>query len=251
MPAPSGQGRGPSAQKPVQMNAKRRLPVLTSLTEQRPTLLSEGGAGIGLHRRDWQAYQALYRGVGKLGEPKVILIAGANERVRVGLATGLGAAAAIAGRRSLVVECDLARPALAEVVGLDPVPGLREYLCWAASAPELLQPVSLAGLATEDRPALGQLVFITAGRPVPDGSGLLAGGGFLNVLGKVSRAYDLVILSSGPLPSPELSAVAGEAQAMLVCVSPDQTSGPGAEKISAALADLPERPAGVVIHQRS
>ncbi len=233
------------------MRTKRRLPVLTRLPEQGPSPVAGGEPGLALHRPGWQGYEELLGALPSLGEPKVVLLTGSRERVRAEVGTGLGSATAVHGRRTLVMECDLARPALAEVVGLEPVPGLREYLCWAASAPDLLQPVSLAGLATEGREALGQLVFITAGRSAPNGAALLAGDGFTNALAKVSRAYDFVILAAGPLPSPELSAVASEADALLVCVRPDQSSGGGLREIAAALEGLPERPAGLIVHQRS
>lgn len=204
-----------------------------------------------MHRGGWQAYEELLGGLASLGDPKVVLITGAREGIRAEVGTGLGTAAAVHGRRTLVMECDLARPALAEMVGLDPLPGMREYLCWAAGAPELLQPVSLAGSATEGRDEVGQLVFITAGRPASNGAALLAGEGFPAALAKVSKAYELVILLSGPLLSPELNATAAQAEAMIVCVGRHQATRQGSQDIAAALGGLPERPVGLVVHQRS
>lgn len=233
------------------MSPKLQLPVLSNLPEAGPAPVANGDRGVALRRQGWHAYEELLGSLASLGRPKVVLITGAEEGIRAEVATGLGTAAAIHGRRTLVMECDLARPALADIVGLERLPGLREYLCWAAGAAELLQPVSLAGLATEGRDDLGQLVFITAGRPAPNGAALLASDGLTAAVGKVSRAYEFVVLISGPLPSPELYATAPEADAILVCVGPTQASNGAVHQIQTALAGLPDHPAGLVIHQRS
>jgi succinoglycan biosynthesis transport protein ExoP len=233
------------------MRATRRLPVLTTLPAAGPSPVPNGEPGLALHRQDWHAYEELLERMAGLGGPKIVLITGSDERIRSEVATGLGTASAVGGRRTLVMECDLARPALADIVGLEHLPGLREYLCWAASARELLQPVSLAGVATEGRRRVGQLVFVTAGRPAANGAALLASDSFPAALAKVAKAYDLVILPSGPLPSPELTAMAPEAEAMLVCIGPGQANRQGGQAIAEALEGLPEHPTGLIIHQRS
>ena len=66
------------------------------------------------------------------------------------------------GRRTVLVECDLARPRLAADLGLAPGPGLHEYLRWEAEAAEILQPLVLAGPAAAG--AGEPLVCIAAGR---------------------------------------------------------------------------------------
>lgn len=208
------------------------------------------GADLAFHRADWPAYESLAAGLLELEEPRVLLVTGGDSRDHVRVATGVGTAAAVGGMRVLVMETDLARPALADLVGLVSVPGLREYLCWAADAPELLQPVSLEGIATEDS-APGQLVFITAGRAAVNGAALLAGESFPAALHKVRRAYQLVVLSSGPLPSPELTAVARHSDALLACIGSEHETKSGLQGVDTALAALPEQPAGVVICERA
>ena len=51
----------------------------------------------------------------------VVLVTG--EEGRSELAVGLAAAAAAAGRKGALIECDFAAPGLANALGLDPVPG--------------------------------------------------------------------------------------------------------------------------------
>lgn len=208
------------------------------------------GAELAFLRADWPAYEGVAEALEELESPRVLLVTGSDPREQVRVATGVGTAAAVGGARVLVMETDLARPALAELVGLLSGPGLREYLCWAADAPELLQPVSLEGAATEGSDP-GQLVFITAGRAAANGAALLAGDSFPTALHKVRRAYELVILSAGPLPSPELAAVARHSDALIVCVEPDQETRVGLQDIDAALAAFPAQPAGIVVCQRS
>jgi Mrp family chromosome partitioning ATPase len=211
-----------------------------------------GGTGFPLafRRAEWIAFEELNSRREELGAPRAVVVAGADEGARVRLAAGLATAAAVGGERALVMECDMARPTLASLAGLVAVPGLREYLCWAASARELLQPISLAGVATEGGEP-GQLVFITAGRDAANGAALLASESFPAALGKLRRAYDLLVLPTGPLASPELAEVLPEADAMLVCLWPEEESREGIEAAEEALARLPEVATGIVVCERS
>ncbi len=226
---------------PPQPPVLARIPLVAGSAEADDT------GDFSLHRADWPAAEGLFGRLGDLGDPAVVLVTAPQAGVPVRVAASLAAAASIAGRRTLVVECDLARPALADMVGLSPVPGLREYLCWAADAPELLQPVSVGGPATEGRAGIGQLVFITAGRAASNGGALLSGESLPAVLRKVRKAYDLVLLPAGPLGSPELGPAARLSDAALVCLGWDPADRPLSESTEGAIAALPPQPAAVVV----
>lgn len=181
--------------------------------------------------------------------PEPVLVTGTAGADRVGAAVGLGAIAAVAGKRALLMECDFAEPGLARRLGLAATPGMRDYLSFLAEAPQLLQPLSIAGEALEGSEPSGQLVCITAGRPTPNGAQLLSSDAFAAALGKVSRAYDFVVLAGGALGSPGLSEVAARAGSMIVCVDGAKTSRLGGRKLRSALGQLPERPTGLLVEE--
>ncbi|MGA8745578.1 MAG: hypothetical protein WB507_06915, partial [Solirubrobacterales bacterium] len=121
------------------MLRRRKPPVLARISAP-----GKGGGRPGaLRRGDFEEFGAL---LGKLGDARTVLVSGA-EQSRPGAALGLAAAAVAAGRRTALLECDFARPFLAEVLGLDRSPGLHEYLRGSASAPQILQTAVLAGPA--------------------------------------------------------------------------------------------------------
>ena len=125
-----------------------------------------------------------------------MLVTGGGEGPLV-VSIGIASAAAAAGTRTALVECDLARPALADALGLNPAPGLHEYLRRDAEAPDILQPLVLAGPASAN--ASGPLVCVVGGEPGPDGATPIAGPDFRHAVSKLRRAYDLVVLHGPPL----------------------------------------------------
>ncbi|HEX7293205.1 MAG TPA: hypothetical protein VF259_01560, partial [Solirubrobacterales bacterium] len=74
--------------------------------------------------------------LGELGDARAVLSTGGE--AKSALALGLATAAVATGRRAVLVECDLAAPSLARRVGLEPAPGLHEYLGVEAEARQIL-----------------------------------------------------------------------------------------------------------------
>jgi succinoglycan biosynthesis transport protein ExoP len=182
----------------------------------------------------------------KLGERRSVLVTGGGD-LGGPLAIALAGAASASGRRTVLVECDLARPRLAVDLGLEPVPGLHEYLRWEATPEQLLQPLALAG------PAAGAdsepLVFIGAGRQAPDPATLLGLQSFRHMTEKLRSAYDLVVLLGPELgeAAPGLATVAARADALLAAVAPAGSSRRGARELREALRELPVEPLGTVV----
>jgi Mrp family chromosome partitioning ATPase len=175
-----------------------------------------------------------------------VLAAGWDDRARI-LALALAGAACAGGRRTVLLECDLARPRLALDLGLAPSPGLHEYLRWEATPSQVLQPLALAGPAASRRSE--PLVCISAGRQADDSGSLLALQSFRHVVAKLRNAYDLVIFSGppvGPVGGP-LDAVAEQADAVLAAISPAQASGRDRRLARAAIGRLPAAALGAVI----
>jgi Mrp family chromosome partitioning ATPase len=138
------------------------------------------------------------------------------------VALGLAAAATAAGRRVALLECDLADPALAETLGLAPTPGLHEYLREEADVASVLQPLVLAGPAAGS--ASEPLVCIVAGAPEAAPVSLLDSERCDQAIGKLRRAYDLLVIDGPPLgEDPDsLRALAEHAETTVVCGASDE-----------------------------
>lgn len=154
----------------------------------------------------------------ELGDARAVLSTGGDGKSA--LALGLATAAVAGGRRTALVECDLSTPSLAQRVGLEPAPGLREYLDGEAEARQILQPLVLAGPGSAA--ARAPLACIVAGRPAGEGMALLDSEEFAHAIGKLRSAYELVVVDAPPLNDPSLLAVAPFADRTLAAAARDE-----------------------------
>jgi hypothetical protein len=113
------------------------------------------------------------------------------------VALGLAAAATAEGRRVALLECDLAAPMLAGLLGLAESPGLHEYLEGEVDAAQILQSLVLAGPASGQ--AVEPLVCIAAGEPTPSPVALLDSERCDHCVQRLRRAYDLLVIDGPPL----------------------------------------------------
>jgi hypothetical protein len=126
-------------------------------------------------------------------------------------------------------------------------PGLHEYLLWEATAAEILQPLVLAGPAAKG--ASDPLICIPAGARAPDPAPVLGSESFRHAVGKLRRAYDLVILA-GPSLGPDrwvVNPVAEVADTLCACVPPAQASTKGSRPVRAAIRRLPVTALGAIV----
>jgi Mrp family chromosome partitioning ATPase len=197
-----------------------------------------------LRRQDLETFGGILDGRSR----GALLVTGAGDGP-LALSTGLAAVAAARGIRTVLLECDLGAPVLAGALGLESVPGLLEYLRGEAEAPEILQPLVLAGPASAG--ATGPLICIVAGEPDAAGP-VAASDGLRHVLAKLRHAYELVVLHGPPLgdESGALREAAAGADAVLACVGPALSSGRAGRKLRKALNRLPAQAAGVVVYSR-
>jgi Mrp family chromosome partitioning ATPase/LPS O-antigen subunit length determinant protein (WzzB/FepE family) len=188
----------------------------------------------------------------------VLVTSGAPEEGKSTVAMALAGAAAVAGKRTLLVECDLRRPCFADRLGLNPDPGLTDYLVGQADPADVLQVVKLISPATlngdkESKGTTGaeeqaNLVCITAGSAAPLPAELLGSERFSNFLSKVSTAYDLVVLDTSPILSVvDALEVVPQVDGLVVCVRLARTTREEARAAREALSHLPGRPTGVVV----
>jgi len=180
-------------------------------------------------------FKALETALQRLEAQRVVLVGGEREATPVA-ALALAAAAAASGRRTILVECDLAQPHLAAHVGLAAAPGLHEYLRWEAEPADVLQPVALGGPAANgsDDP----LACVCGGRPASKAETLLGLQSFAHMVKKLRAAYELVLLSAPPPleePGPCLAA-ARQADAV---VAATPASAAGDRALAKAIKRLP------------
>ena len=172
------------------------------------------------------------------------------------IAVMLAHANAAAGKRTLLVECDLRRPVLAGRLGLKQAPGLSDYLAGKARPEAVVQTVPAIpmgrsslnnGSGTEVGEAGARFVCITAGSS-PRPAELLASERFRTFLSQVRDAYDLVIIDTSPLLAVvDALELLPLVDGVAICVRASKTTRDDALAIKDALARTKERPTGVVL----
>ncbi|MGN6217614.1 MAG: hypothetical protein ACTHN7_11770 [Solirubrobacterales bacterium] len=212
------------------LRRRARLPVLAEISGP-----ADGSRAWALRRAD---FRSLEEALARLAGVRVALVSGEGEEAPLA-AIGLAAAAAAAGRRTILVECDLARPRLAAQIGLGAAPGLHEYLRWEAEPADLLQPVVLAGSAAGG--ASEPLVCVCGGRPASKTETLLGLQSFTHMVAKLRGAYDLVVLTGPPVVAEPGSclAAARQADAALAALPASDASGRGGRATGAGILSLP------------
>ncbi|HST70739.1 MAG TPA: hypothetical protein VLI94_13915 [Solirubrobacterales bacterium] len=211
------------------LRGRSRLPVLAQIAGP-----AEGRAWA-LKRGD---FAALDRVLPALEQHRVVLVAGEGEAPAIA-AIATAAAAAAAGRRTMLVDCDLAQPRLAAHIGLDPAPGVHEYLRWEAEPADVLQPVALAGPAAAG--ASEPLVCVCGGRPATKAETLLGLQSFAHMIGKLREAYELVLVLSPPVAAEAAAclAVVRQTDAVLAGLWAAKARGGDGREVRSAVRRLP------------
>jgi succinoglycan biosynthesis transport protein ExoP len=161
------------------------------------------------------------------------------------VATGLAWAEAMAGRRTLLVECDLRRPTLGGRLKLQSSPGLSDFLLGEAQPADILRVVAAGnGRARDAAP----FACIPAGRPAPNPAEMLNSARFRDFIAEVTTVYDRVILDTAPLlPVSDTLALLSQVDGMLLCLRLGQTTRDEALAAKAALEHFPTKPSGLVL----
>jgi Mrp family chromosome partitioning ATPase/capsular polysaccharide biosynthesis protein len=188
----------------------------------------------------------------------VLVTSSIAEEGKSTVAACLAVSMAVAGRKTLLVECDLRRPVLATRFGIDASPGLTDYLTGHAEPGEILQAVDMtlrgSGLngtnGSESMASIEEqrLVCITAGSQSPRPAELLASTRFQTFLAEVGSVYDIVVIDSAPmLVVADTHEIVPYASSVLLCLRLDQTTRDQARTLQAALSRLPAPPLGLVL----
>lgn len=179
----------------------------------------------------------------------VVVTSGLPEEGKSTVAAALAWVSAMAGKSTLLVECDLRRPSLAERLGIKQSPGLSEYLAGKAEPADVVQTVAVGESGGNgDAPPAPAVAAITAGASAPRPAELLGSKRFSQFLAEVRMAYDFVVLDSAPLlavsDTLELLALV---DGVVVCVRASRVTRDQARAARAALDHLPAKPAGLVV----
>ncbi len=170
----------------------------------------------------------------------------------------LASAAALAGRRVLLVECDLRRPVFAKRFGLSEGPGLSDYLVGDADPGDVLQEVELSPPRISGKVLRGdhegvvestaKFVAITAGTPVQNPAELLLEDAVGSFIDAVSSAYDLVLIDTTPLLAVvDTLQLIPHCDAVLLCVKAHETTRDQVRATKAMLEHVPQRPLAAVV----
>jgi len=165
-----------------------------------------------------EQYRTLKANVLALREmpPKVVMVTSTN-RGEGRSVTTVNLACSLAeeqGARVVVVDADMKRPTLHKLLGIDNQRGLADYLSGGTMIEMIIQ-----------RSRLPNLRAVPAGRVPANPAELLRGKGMEDLLARLRRDYDHVIIDAPPVgSSDEAAALAPRVDAALVVVRMRETS---------------------------
>lgn len=166
------------------------------------------------------------------------------------VAFALAVANALAGKRTLIVECDLRRPVLAKRLGFEETPGLADYLEGNLKVAQIIRAApSLGGTGSNgDEAGHPALACVPAGAPPARPAELLGSNRFADFLGAVSYRYDTVILDSGPvLPVADVLELVPHADRVVLCARSRQTTRDQLTAASEAISRVGDVAVGIVV----
>ncbi|HEY3728975.1 MAG TPA: Wzz/FepE/Etk N-terminal domain-containing protein [Solirubrobacteraceae bacterium] len=255
--------------------------VRTEALGQSPRLNGNGGPAP----VDWELFRILRRNLDFL-EPNaahrtVAVTSSLSEEGKSTVAAFLAFTSAAAGKRTLLIECDLRRPVLAERLKIEKSPGLSDYVLGHAEPSDILQVIRFGesvangargatvngnGNGNGNGHASGnehhsspesaadnglhqhELVCITAGSSTQHPVEILRSEAFAELLRQAPEVYDLVVLDTAPLLSVvDTLELLPQVDAAVLCVRVFSTTRQQAGAGRAALKRLPERPTGLVV----
>ena len=210
--------------------------------------------------RDAEAFRIVRRNLELLEPglpPKTILVTSAvAEEGKTTVASSLAIAIASTGRRTLLIEADLRRPVLGSRLGIEPAPGLTDYVMERATPQDVLRTIAFAegsgkngsNNGHEGETGLHRLVLIPSGSRSSTPAELLGSARFKELLEQVTENYDAVVLDAAPLlPVSDTLEIASSVDAVVLCVRESQTTREQAAAAKTALARIPCHRVGVVV----
>jgi Mrp family chromosome partitioning ATPase len=212
---------------------------------------------------DVEAIQILRHNLAGLGERdrvrRLLVTSAVPQEGKSTVAASLAFSLAATGSRTLLMECDLRRPTLAERLRASPRPGVTDYLYGGARSEDVVQRIPLwagstpangvAGNGRADHPLPARaLSCIVAGAPTASPIELLESERLHTFLDAVSADFDVVILDSPPLlVVADTLALLPHVDGVILCVRSSHTTREQAEAAREVLARSPELAVGIAV----
>lgn len=181
---------------------------------------------------------------------RILVTSALPEEGKSTVAYSLAVASCLAGKRTVLVECDLRRPVLAKRLALEDGPGLSEYLEGRSEAGEIIRPVQpfepqAANGSDAEEP---MLACVPAGTLPSRPAELLASERFVDFLHVSSHAYETVILDSSPLlPVADTIELVPHVDRVVLCARSRQTTRDQLRAATEAVARVGEVAVGIVV----
>lgn len=172
--------------------------------------------------------------------PKSVLVTSAQQgEGKTSFCLSFARLSAKAGQNVLLIDADLRRPRLAQLIGQKPVAGLADVLAGRKEIKDVLLKDAASGLTL--LPALGR---------APNAQDLLGSGRMQSLLQKAAASYDLVLIDAPPILAVSDSAMAAPfADATLFLVRWSSTRQAAVVRALEELHLLKARVAGLVLTQ--
>lgn len=210
---------------------------------------------------DVEAFRILRRNIEFLNidsPPRSVVVTSAlPEEGKTTVAASLALAMASAGKRTLLIDCDLRRPDLATRLEIERAPGLSDYLMGEKASTEITHRVQVVEAPSQNgkgtaHPAPGPeplaLTVVPAGTPTSHAAELLGSRRFRQFIEQAAAAYEAVVMDSSPLlPVADTLEMLPAVDAVVVCARESKTRREDALAVRSALERVPNQPVGVVI----
>lgn len=219
---PRARGERPEPDRPW-LERTLGAPILTTFADPDPLRgPPRTGRPLALDVERIGSYRSAVTKLGLAAEdgPRTLAVAGVTaDSDAIGVALGLAAVVAESDLRVIVLEADLAAPSLSTRLGVEPAPGLRDYLDREAGPRDVMRNLAVA-TGPSSRVSV---VCVPAGEQ--DGTtARIAGRRFDGLLERLPRVYDLVIFATPPLLADPDAMVVASAVEGVIAVAPEAES---------------------------
>jgi succinoglycan biosynthesis transport protein ExoP len=188
---------------------------------------------------------------GRVDDPprKLLVTSAVRGDGRTSVAVGFAMSAATSGLKTLLIEADFRRPAVARWLGLEPSPGLVDFVTGRASAGEIVQVRSLRDHSASAGPSeAGRLDCVTAGNVAGLTWSEVTAGRFEQMLSELSETYDAVVIDASPLlEAADAIEMLPLVDAALLCVRVEHTAAEQIRRAREVLRRSPVPAAGAVL----